>query len=162
MKTRLQSLSFVKPGIFAATMFLMVALLVCSASVVPAYATSENISGEVSQYLRQYNTQRFRRPYVTVSFTNGQLHDGICTYRNWDNPDYWATDIVKLPYDTWSLGLRRSSDNLQFTRLEFRGAKGSGYFIIKPPTFSAYFKINTKGSYCESPQVMPFTGTLNY
>lgn len=129
-----------------------------------AFAARETISGEVSEYVRMYNTQRYKSRYVGVNF-NGQLATKWCTYRNWDNPDLWDTDIVRIEYETWSLGLRYASNDNQFTRLQFRGQYGSGTF---PDTggangdYATYFKINTKGSYCPDPSPMPFSGTLNY
>lgn len=111
-----------------------------------------------------YNTQRYKSRYVGVHF-NGQLATSHCTYRNWDNPDLWDSDIVRLPYGKWSLGLRHSSNDVQFTRLEFNGRYGSGTF---PNTggaagnYSTYFKINTKGSQCPEPNPMTFSGSLTY
>lgn len=129
-----------------------------------AYAKSEGISGEVSEYVRMYNTQRYKRYRVGVSF-NGSLATAYCTYRNWDNPNLWDSDIVRLPYETWSLGLRYVSNDSQFTRLQFRGQTGSGVF---PNTggaageYATWFKINTRGSYCPDPSPMKFSGTLSY
>lgn len=129
-----------------------------------AFAKTETISGEVSEYVRMYNTQRYKSKYVGVSF-NGKLAQRYCTYRNWDNPDLWDTDIVRIEYATWALGLRYASNDVQFTRLQFSGQTGSGTF---PSTggasgdYATYFKINTKGSYCPEPSPMPFSGNLSY
>lgn len=126
-----------------------------------ANAKSETISGQVSEYVRKYNTQRYKRHGDGVTF-NGSLAKRYCVYRNWDNPDLWDKDIAYIEYGTWSLGLRRASNNLQFTRLEFTGQKGSGAFPSTFGTDGTYFKINTKGSHCGDTPIMPFSGTLNY
>lgn len=145
----------------------VLAVLLCIGLIeVPtvASAASAKIHGEVSEQFRRYNTQRYKRMRVGVAF-KGSLAKGKCTYRNWDNPKLWNTDIVVLPYGSWSLGLRYAKNDVQFTRLQFSGQKGSGTF---PNTggakgdYATWFKINTLGSHCESPIVMPFSGTLTY
>lgn len=128
-----------------------------------ASATTEQIQGEVSQYLRMYNTQRYKKRFQAVSF-NGSLAKSQCRYKNADHPD-WEWDVVYFSYGQWSLGLRQSSDDVQFTRLQFRGQNGSGVFPETGGTagdYATYFKINTLGSYCPDPQPMPFSGTLSY
>ncbi len=145
----------------------LLAASLCVGLVLPtsqAFAKTETIRGEVSEQVRMYNTQRYKKARVGVAF-KGKLAQGYCTFYNADNPGLGGSDAVRLPYGNWSLGVRYSSSGKQFTRLQFSGQYGSGTF---PGTggangnFSTWFKINTRGSACGSSPAMPFSGTLNY
>lgn len=140
-------------------------LVVLTASVLTVVNTShssamvETIYGTVKSTVTQYNITRYKARYDGVGFT-GDLDKAYCEFRGWNN-SHWNSDVLKIPYGTWSLGLRYAANDQQFSRLEFYGQHGSGSF---PETggalgdYDAYFKINTKGSTC----TMDFSGSLHF
>lgn len=110
-----------------------------------------------------YNVQRYKSAHAPVSMS-GVLDRSYCISPQ-ATPTNPTLGPIRRPYGSWAIGLRYASNNKQFTRLAFKGQKGSGVFPGTGGTagnISTYFKVNTRGSYCGDLPAMGMNLTLTY
>lgn len=134
---------------------LALALALGGAVIAPAEDASASapISGQVSQYLRQYSTWRLKAPGGGISF-NGSVSKISCCAG------------VTMPWaagSTWTMGLRNPSGT-QFSSVAFAPyAVNAGFPGTYGVTYRMEFAINTKtASMPSSDAVASFSGTLYY